>query len=58
MHGPMTPDPVRELLDRVERQAYGAGLVWGKRAAGGAAFMRGFACGLAAAIVVIGWSVL
>ena len=58
MHGPITPDPIRELLERVERQAYMSGLVWGKRAAGGAAFWRGFACGLVAAVVIVAWSVL
>jgi hypothetical protein len=58
VHGNVTPDPVRELLERVERQAYMSGLVWGKRAAGGAAFWRGFACGVVVTLVAIAWGVL
>lgn len=58
MHGNVTPDPVRDLLDRVERQAYISGHAWGRREAGGAAFWRGFACGIGAAVVAIGWGVL
>jgi len=55
MHGPMTPDPVRELLDRVERQAYMSGLTWGLRRGSSWAFARGVACGIAGTRVVSGW---
>lgn len=51
----MTPDPVRELLDRVERQAYMSGLTWGVRRGSSWAFARGVACGIAGTLVVIGW---
>lgn len=58
MHGSMTPDPVRELLDRVERQAYVSGLNWGARRGSAWAFWRGVACGVAGTLVVIAvWAI-
>lgn len=55
MYGPMTPDPVRELLDRVERQAYASGMTWGAKRGSAWAFWRGVACGVAGTLVVIAW---